>query len=99
MTTLCRRLVAALATCSALLVTVVSSATAAPPVTMSGAYVGAADLQGLQSFAAWRGAPARIAEDYLPYGDWSAVEGPAWWLSDWKPLTSGTASSYWAFPF
>ncbi len=56
---------------------------------MSGAYVGAADLQGLQSFAAWRGAPARIAEDYLPYGDWSAVEGPAWWLSDWKPLTSG----------
>ncbi len=89
MTTLCRRLAAALATCSALLVTVVSSANAATPVPLSGAYVGAANLQGLQSFATWRGAPVRIAEDYLPYTDWSAVEGPAWWLSDWKPLTSG----------
>ena len=55
---------------------------------MSGAYVGSGNASGLASFASWRGSTANIAEDYIPYSNWSDVENPAWWITSWKSVTS-----------
>ena len=56
--------------------------------TLSGVYIGASDPSAVAAFAAWRGAPAKIAVDYLPYANWSDVAHPQWWLRSWEPFTS-----------
>ena len=66
----------------------VAPAVAAPPVALSGAYVGAASAGTLQAFGTWRESQATIASDYLADKDWSSVENPSWWLNGWQPFTS-----------
>jgi hypothetical protein len=55
-----------------------------PPVTLSGAYVGAANSSALSAFTAWRGSSAPIVLDYLGQDAWSDISNPRWLLDEWQ---------------
>jgi hypothetical protein len=63
-------------------------AQAAPPVTMSGAYVGAGDASALNSFVAFRGSSAPVVLDYLGNDAWSDISNPSWLLNEWSSYRS-----------
>ncbi len=57
---------------------------AASLTTLSGAYTGSANVQGLKEFGEWRGAPTSVALDYLGRDGWQDIDQPDWTLTAWR---------------
>jgi hypothetical protein len=62
------------------------AAQAAPPVALSGAYVGWGGSSNVNTFSTWRGSSATVALDYLGYSNWSDVDNVSSMMSEWKPF-------------